>query len=178
MQQRFRSFLSVDRNGMEFQSVNGCADLWGRRINERSLTGQRAVTATLLKLATSTLRDYPQVPTPEQSIPHGMADASFLAHIVVAKFCDHIPPYCQAEWLGHVAWLLASLVELIARHVMAGRGIHADDTPVDVLAPGTGKIGPVGSGFICATRANLRRIGAAGRALSLHSRRERRALPQ
>lgn len=96
-----------------------------------------------------------QAPMPELPIPRGMVDASFLAHMVVAKFCDHIPLYRQAEidarsgvtidrsqraeWLGHVAWLLRPLVELIAAHVMSGRVIHADDTPVDVLAPGAGK---------------------------------------
>ena len=96
-----------------------------------------------------------QAPMPELPIPRGMVDASFLAHMIVAKFCDHIPLYRQAEidaragveidrsqraeWLGHMAWLLAPLVELTAAQVMAGRVIHADDTPVDVLAPGTGK---------------------------------------
>ena len=96
-----------------------------------------------------------QAPMPDLPIPRGMVDASVLAHIVVAKFCDHIPLYRQAEidarsgvdidrsqraeWLGHVAWLLRPLVEAVASHVMAGRVIHADDTPVDVLAPGTGK---------------------------------------
>jgi len=96
-----------------------------------------------------------QMPMPELPIPRGMLDASFLAHIAVAKFCDHIPLYRQseiyarsgldidrsylAEQLGHVAWLLSSLGELVAEHVMAGRVIHADDTPVPVLAPGTGK---------------------------------------
>ena len=92
---------------------------------------------------------------PELPIPRGMVDASFLAYIAIAKFCDHIPLYrlagiCArsdldidrsqlAEWLGYVAWLLAPLVELIAAHVMAGRVIHCDDTPVPVLAPGAGK---------------------------------------
>ena len=96
-----------------------------------------------------------QAPMPELPIPRGMVDASFLAHIIVAKFCDHLPLYRQAEicarlgldldrsqlaeWLGHMAWLLRPLVELIAAHVMAGRVIYADDTPVDVLAPGTGR---------------------------------------
>ena len=85
-----------------------------------------------------------QAPMPDLPIPRGMVDASFLAHIVVAKFCDHLPLYRQAEiyarsgldidrsqlaeWLGHVAWLLRPLVELIAEHVMAGRVIHADDS--------------------------------------------------
>ena len=96
-----------------------------------------------------------QAPMPELPIPRGMVGASFLAHIAIAKFCDHLPLYRQseiyarsgldidrsqlAEWLGHVAWLLKPLVELVAAHVMAGRVIHADDTPVGVLAPGTGK---------------------------------------
>jgi transposase len=82
-----------------------------------------------------------QAPMPELPIPRGMVDASFLAHIAVAKFCDHIPLYRQvevyarsgldldrgqlAEWLGHGAWLLRPLVELIAAHVMAGGVIHA-----------------------------------------------------
>jgi transposase len=96
-----------------------------------------------------------QAPMPELPIPRGMIDASFLSHIAIAKFCDHLPLYRQAEiyartgldidrgqlaeWLGHAAWLLRPLVDLIAAHVMAGRVIHADDTPVPVLAPGAGK---------------------------------------
>jgi transposase len=96
-----------------------------------------------------------QAPMPDLPIPRGMAGPSFLAHIVIAKFCDHLPLYRQAEiyaragidvdrslladWLGHLAWLLRPLVELIAEHVMAGRVIHSDDTPVPVLAPGAGK---------------------------------------
>jgi transposase len=97
-----------------------------------------------------------QAPMPDLPIPRGMVDASFLAHIAVAKFCDHLPLYRQAEiyarssgleidrsqlaaQLGHTAWLLRPLGELVADHVMTGRVIHADDTPVPVLAPGAGK---------------------------------------
>jgi transposase len=96
-----------------------------------------------------------QAPMPELPIPRGMAGPGFLAHIAIAKFCDHLPLYRQAEiyardgvdiergqlaaWLGHLAWLLRPLGALIADHVMAGCIIHCDDTPVDVLAPGAGK---------------------------------------
>jgi transposase len=96
-----------------------------------------------------------QAPMPDLPIPRGMAGPGLLAHTAIAKFCDHLPLYRQAEiyardgvdldrgqlaaWLGHIAWLLRPLGELIADHVMAGRVIHADDTPVDVLAPGAGK---------------------------------------
>ena len=85
-----------------------------------------------------------QAPMPDLPIPRGMAGPGLLAHITIAKFCDHLPLYRQAEiyrrsgldidrgqlaeWLGHLAWLLRPLAELIAEHVMAGRVIHADDS--------------------------------------------------
>ena len=45
----------------------------------------------------------------------------------------------MADWLGQVSWLLDPLVERLCSHVMASPKLHADDTPVPVLAPGTGK---------------------------------------
>jgi transposase len=96
-----------------------------------------------------------QAPMPALPIPRGEADASVLAHVATAKYCDHIPLYRQSEiyardgveldrslladWNGKSAWLLEPLAEKIGEHVMAGRVIHADDTPVNVLAPGHGK---------------------------------------
>src|SRR5712691_8614408 len=63
-----------------------------------------------------------QAPMPDLPIPRGMVDATFLAYIVISKFCDHIPLYRLAEicaragldidrglladWLGRIAWLL------------------------------------------------------------------------
>jgi len=100
-----------------------------------------------------------QAPMPPLPIPRGQADASLLAHVAIAKYCDHLPLYRQSEiyardgvdlgrslladWMGKAAWLLQPLAEKIAEHVMAGTVIHADDTPVKVLAPGNGttKIG-------------------------------------
>src|SRR5258708_40130825 len=37
------------------------------------------------------------------------------------------------------AALVSPLVEAVSQHVMAAEKLHADDTPVPVLAPGTGK---------------------------------------
>jgi transposase len=95
-----------------------------------------------------------QAPMPPLPIPRGEADASVLAHVAVAKFCDHLPLYRQeeiyardgvdldrsllADWNGKSAWLLEPLARKIGEHVMAGNVIHADDTPVKVLAPGRG----------------------------------------
>jgi hypothetical protein len=41
--------------------------------------------------------------------------------------------------VGAARDLLAPLVEAIGKHVLAGRKLHADDTPMPVLAPGSGK---------------------------------------
>jgi len=95
-----------------------------------------------------------QEPMPALPIPRGEADASVLAHVAIAKYCDHVPLYRQSEiyardgveldrsmladWNGKSAWLLEPLAEKIGEHVMAGKMIHADDTPVKVLAPGRG----------------------------------------
>lgn len=96
-----------------------------------------------------------QVPMPAMPIPRAMAGASVIAHVIVSKYVDHLPLYRQAEiyardgldldrglladWVGKAAWLLRPLVDRIGAHAMAGRVIHADDTPVPVLAPGKGK---------------------------------------
>jgi transposase len=96
-----------------------------------------------------------QAPMPSLPIERGRPGPSLLAHILVGKYCDHLPLYRQsgiyardgveldratlAEWVGKAAWLLAPLVEAVASHVMAAEKLHADDTPVPVLAPGTGK---------------------------------------
>lgn len=96
-----------------------------------------------------------QAPMPPMPIPRAMAGASLLAHVVVSKYVDHLPLYRQsdiyardgldldrgllADWVGKAAWLLRPLADRIGAHVMAGSVIHADDTPVPVLAPGKGK---------------------------------------
>jgi transposase len=96
-----------------------------------------------------------QAPAPSLPIRRGRAGPGLLAHVLVAKYADHLPLYRQAEiyaregvelsrstlasWVGQSATLLRPLVAALQRHVLAGDRLHADDTPVPVLAPGTGK---------------------------------------
>lgn len=96
-----------------------------------------------------------QAPMPPLPVPRGMAGPGLLAHIAVSKYCDHLPLYRQAEiyrregvdldrssmasWLGHCSWLIQPVVEAVARHVKQTEVIHADDTRVKMLAPGSGK---------------------------------------
>lgn len=92
---------------------------------------------------------------PSLPIERGQAGAGLLAHILVGKYCDHLPLYRQsgiyaregvdldratmAAWVGKIAALMSPLVEAIADHVMAAEKLHVDDTPVPVLAPGRGR---------------------------------------
>lgn len=96
-----------------------------------------------------------QASAPSRPIARGLAGAGLLAHVLVSKYGDSLPLYRQseiyaregveierstlAEWVGGSAALLAPLVERIAAHVMSASKMHADDTPVPVLAPGNGK---------------------------------------
>ncbi len=91
----------------------------------------------------------------KRPIARGIAGPGLLAHILVAKFADHLPLYRQsviyaregvelerallANWVGAASALLRPLVEAIRRYVLAGAKLHADDTPIPVLAPGNGK---------------------------------------
>jgi transposase len=96
-----------------------------------------------------------QAPMPSLPIERGRPGPALLAHVVVSKYCDHAPLHRQsaiyaragvdldrstmADWIGYLAFLLGSLAEAIGRHCRAGPTIHADNTPVPVLAPGLGK---------------------------------------
>jgi transposase len=44
-----------------------------------------------------------------------------------------------AGWVGAASELLDPLIDALRKYVLAGRKLHADDTPIPVLAPGTGK---------------------------------------
>jgi hypothetical protein len=43
-----------------------------------------------------------------------------------------------AGWVGGASDLLGPLVDAIQKHVLTGRKLHADDTPMPVLSPGNG----------------------------------------
>jgi transposase len=107
------------------------------------------------KLACSCCDAIVQAPAPSRPIERGIAGPGLLAHVLVAKFADHLPLYRQAviyardgvdldrallaSWVGAASALLRPLVDAIRHHVLAGAKLHADDTPIPVLAPGNGK---------------------------------------
>jgi transposase len=107
------------------------------------------------KLACACCERIVQAPAPSRPIERGVAGPGLLAHVLVSKYCDHLPLYRQSEiyeregvdlerstladWVGSTSQLLAPLVEALRHHVLSATKLHADDTPVPVLAPGNGK---------------------------------------
>jgi transposase len=96
-----------------------------------------------------------QAPAPSRPIERGIAGPALLAHVLTSKYCDHLPLHRQnaiyaregvdledstlADWVGASSRLVQPLVESLRRYVIGGNKLHADDTPLPVLAPGNGK---------------------------------------
>ncbi len=96
-----------------------------------------------------------QAALPSRPIERGRPCPGLLAHVLVNKHADHLPLYRQsrifarkgidldrstlADWVGRSSALLEPLADGIGRHVLAGGAIFADDTPVKLHVPGTGK---------------------------------------
>lgn len=92
-----------------------------------------------------------QAPVPAQVIDKGLPTAGLLAHVMVAKFADHLPLSQQekifgraglmiarstlAQWVGQTGVQLQPVVDVLREAVLAEGVVHADGTPVQMLAP-------------------------------------------
>jgi transposase len=107
------------------------------------------------KLACRACARIVQAPAPSRPIERGLPTSALLAQVIGAKYADHCPLYRQegiyrrsgvelsrsmlASWVGEAARLLDPLVNVLERYVLTASKLHADDTPVPVLAPGQGR---------------------------------------
>ncbi len=98
-----------------------------------------------------------QPPAPSHPIARGRAGPHLLAQVLFGKYGLHLPLNRQsaafaregidldvstlADWVGACSATLMPLVEAIQAHVFAAGRIHADDTPVPVLAKGKTRTG-------------------------------------
>ena len=94
-------------------------------------------------------------PMPAQIIDKGIPAPGLLAQVVVAKHDDHLPLYRQteiyarsgvhiprssmAQWIGICGLRLAPLAQALREFIIGHGVVHADETPVSLLAPGKGK---------------------------------------
>lgn len=107
------------------------------------------------RMACTCCERFHQAALPSRPIERGRPGPGLLAHILVNKYADHQPLYRQsqifqregidldrstlADWVGKSTALLEPLADAVARHILKGQALFADDTPVKMLAPGSGK---------------------------------------
>ncbi|MBB5215700.1 IS66 family transposase [Parapusillimonas granuli] len=96
-----------------------------------------------------------QAPAPAHVIDKGLASTGLLAHVLVAKYADHLPLYRQqkiferagvkipvstmADWVGVCGVRLQPLVDALRETILTHDVLHADETPIQILRPDTGR---------------------------------------
>jgi len=96
-----------------------------------------------------------QAPAPARLIEGGLPTEATVAHVLVAKYADHLPLYRQAQiyarqgvdldrstladWTGRAAFLLRPLHARLLEKLKASPKLFADETTAPVLDPGRGR---------------------------------------
>jgi transposase len=115
----------------------------------------RALRHVRPKLSCGNCAKIVQLPAPSRPIERGLPTPALLAHVLVSKYCDHLPMYRQSAMFNRhgmelrrstlVGWAMSSasliepLVASVGRYVLQPGKVHTDDTPVPVLDPGRGR---------------------------------------
>ncbi|OAI03873.1 transposase [Methylomonas methanica] len=92
---------------------------------------------------------------PPAVIDGGMAAVGLLTWVLIGKYLDHLPLYrleqiaardgvilsrsTLADWVGRLGVALQPLADRLAWQVLQRDSLHADETPVPQLDPGSGK---------------------------------------
>jgi len=98
------------------------------------------------RMACTRCEAFAQAPLPSRPIERGRPGPGLLAHVLVGKYCDHLPLDRQSkifarekvdlhrstltDWVGRSTALLEPLADHIGKLVRAGPALFADDTPV------------------------------------------------
>jgi transposase len=96
-----------------------------------------------------------QAPAPARLVEGGIPTEAAVAHVLVAKYADHLPLYRQAQiyarqgvsldrstladWVGKAAFLLKPIHERLLERLKASPKLFADETTAPVLDPGRGR---------------------------------------
>jgi transposase len=96
-----------------------------------------------------------QAPAPARLVEGGLPTEALVAHVIVAKYADHLPLYRQAQayarsgidldrstladWVGRAAWFLAPLHGRLLGNLRHSPKLFADETTAPVLDPGRGR---------------------------------------
>jgi hypothetical protein len=96
-----------------------------------------------------------QAPAPERLIENGIPTEALVAHVIVAKYADHLPLYRQAQiyaragialdrstladWVGRAAFALRPIYIRLFEGLKNSTKLFADETTAPVLDPGRGR---------------------------------------
>ena len=96
-----------------------------------------------------------QAPARPHLIAGGLPTEALIAHVVTAKYADHLPLYRQAQifarqgidldrstladWVGRAAFELRPIHQALLAHVKTADRLFMDETRLPVLDPGRGK---------------------------------------
>ena len=96
-----------------------------------------------------------QAPAPARLVEGGIPTEATVAHVLVAKYADHLPLYRQsqiyarqgvnldrstlADWVGKAAFLLRPVHARLFERLKASTKLFADETTAPVLDPGRGR---------------------------------------
>jgi len=91
---------------------------------------------------------------PARVIPGGQGGPGLIAHVVIAKYCDHVPIHRQeqilarmgptftrqamGQWVTHVTGLFTPVHAALRAAILQGRYLQMDETPISVLDPERG----------------------------------------
>ena len=96
-----------------------------------------------------------QAPAPARIVDRGIPTEALVAHVLTAKYADHLPLYRQAQiyarqhvhldrstladWTGRAAWWLTPLRDHLLAQLKKSGKLFADETTAPVLDPGRGR---------------------------------------
>ena len=151
--------LDIDGEGLRAAAAARCMPI-GESVSEMLdwVPAQlaRASASVAPNTPAATCETVMQAPAPERPIAGGLATPALLAHVLVSKYCDHLPLYRQSQIFARhgVDLERSTLAGLGWRRVLVARGaagdgwrknvfasdhLFADDTPLPVLDPGRGR---------------------------------------
>jgi transposase len=159
--------LPVEETVLEPEPVKACPEAW-RRIGEEvseeldyepgRFLCRRTIRPKYVRMAPPEDEEAAPIvaPLPDKLLERGMLAPGLLAHIVIAKYTDHLPLYRQeqiykqrhgvelsrqtmANGVRLVAEWLRPVVEAMGTEQFADDYAQIDETPIKYLAPGTGK---------------------------------------
>jgi transposase len=145
----------LDRQDEVLSAGNACNDCGGslRQIGEdvteelEYIPGRFVVRRIIRpRMACICCESFSQAPLPSRPLERGRPGPGLLAHVLVGKYCDHLPLDRQSkifardnvhlprstltDWVGRSTALLEPLADHIGKLVRAGPALFADDTLV------------------------------------------------